>query len=99
MSGPVQRHLWVKVTTRVELILIIVWSFMKLLCHLQVEAENIAGKQFKKKFTGVTARIFSHEFDHLNGVCYIDHLDAASKKAVEPVLTNLVDSFGSGGAL
>ena len=60
---------------------------------------NLKGNKFKKKFIGFEARVFAHEFDHLQGVCYIDHLDQETRKKVQPVLDDLIDKFGAGGAL
>ena len=66
---------------------------------IKVEALNLRGKKISKKFTGWEARIFQHEYDHLNGVVYIDRLLPDSKKAVENRLKELIeehdaDSFG-----
>ena len=60
---------------------------------------NLKGNKFKKKLIGYEARVFAHEFDHLQGVCYIDHLDQASRQTVQPVLDDLVNKFGDGGVL
>ena len=45
---------------------------------------NLKGKKFKKKFTGFEARLFQHEYDHLEGVVYIDHLDEEDMEEVRP---------------
>ena len=49
---------------------------------IKVEAVNLKGKKFKKKFTGFEARLFQHEYDHLEGVVYIDHLDEEDMEEV-----------------
>jgi hypothetical protein len=51
---------------------------------IKVEAMNLKGKKFKKKFTGFEARLFQHEYDHLEGVVYIDHLDEEDMEEVRP---------------
>ncbi|CAB9500495.1 Peptide deformylase [Seminavis robusta] len=66
---------------------------------IKVEALNLRGKKLKRKFTGWEARIFQHEYDHLDGVVYIDRLSEKGKKEVQPVLDKLVDDFGEGGVL
>ena len=43
----------------------------------------------KKKFAGYEARIFQHEYDHLDGVVYIDHLNESDKAKVKPTLDEL----------
>ena len=66
---------------------------------IKVEAQNLKGKKIKKKFKGWEARIFQHEYDHLDGVVYIDRLDEEDRSEVQPVLDELVDEFGEGGEL
>eukprot|EP00903_Cladosiphon_okamuranus_P021076 g19361.t1 len=66
---------------------------------VKVEALNAKGKKIKKKYTDWTARIFQHEYDHLDGTVYIDHLNTPDREKVQPVLDKLVSEFGEGGAL
>lgn len=66
---------------------------------IKVEAVNLKGKKMKKKFKGWEARIFQHEYDHLDGVVYPDRLDEEGKKQVQSRLDELVEEFGEGGAL
>eukprot|EP00970_Alexandrium_tamarense_P002508 scaffold358_cov207-Alexandrium_tamarense.AAC.38 len=66
---------------------------------IKVEAQNLKGKKIKKKFTGWEARIFQHEYDHLDGVVYVDRLSEEGRKEVQGRLDELVEEFGEGGAL
>lgn len=66
---------------------------------VKVEAINLKGKKLKKKFTGWEARIFQHEYDHLDGVVYIDRLLEESKDEVKERLEELVDEFDGEPAL
>mmetsp|Transcript_6710 Transcript_6710/g.7280 ORF Transcript_6710/g.7280 Transcript_6710/m.7280 type:complete len:258 (+) Transcript_6710:88-861(+) len=66
---------------------------------IKVEAQNLKGKTFKKKFKGWEARIFQHEYDHLDGVLYPDRLTEEGKEQVTPRLNELIDDFGEEGAL
>ena len=55
---------------------------------------------FKKKFTGFESRVFQHEYDHLDGVVYIDRLiDEEERELVQERLNELVAEFGDGGVL
>ena len=45
---------------------------------------------------GFEARLFQHEYDHLDGIVYIDHLDKEDRQEVQPRLDELVAEFGSG---
>eukprot|EP00339_Tiarina_fusa_P010733 CAMPEP_0117033242 /NCGR_PEP_ID=MMETSP0472-20121206/23772_1 /TAXON_ID=693140 ORGANISM="Tiarina fusus, Strain LIS" /NCGR_SAMPLE_ID=MMETSP0472 /ASSEMBLY_ACC=CAM_ASM_000603 /LENGTH=238 /DNA_ID=CAMNT_0004742115 /DNA_START=241 /DNA_END=953 /DNA_ORIENTATION=+ len=64
---------------------------------VKVEAMTLKGKKIKKKFTGWEARIFQHEYDHLDGVVYIDRLGEPDKERVQPRLNELIAEFGEGG--
>lgn len=66
---------------------------------IKVEATSLKGKKLKKKFKGWEARVFQHEYDHLEGTVYIDHLNDEDRAEVAPVLEKLVENFGEGGAL
>lgn len=40
--------------------------------HIMVEYQDADGKVHQNEFTGMTARCFQHELDHLNGIVYTD---------------------------
>lgn len=53
--------------------------------HIRVRFNIPNGDTLTKQFTGMTARIFQHEFDHLNGIIFYNranryHRDRALKK-------------------
>lgn len=55
---------------------------------IEVEYQDFTGAHKTAKFTGLTARCFQHELDHLNGVCYTKHvgpvtLKMATKKRIK----------------
>ena len=66
---------------------------------IKVEALSLKGKKMKKKFKGWEARIFQHEYDHLDGVLYPDRLSDDGKTEVQPRLDELIADFGEGGVL
>jgi peptide deformylase len=59
---------------------------------IKVEAMNLKGKTIKKKYKGWEARIFQHEYDHLDGIVYIDRLidDENKQTLVTPRLAQLI---------
>ena len=65
---------------------------------IKVEAISAKGKKIKKKYTGWEARIFQHEYDHLDGVVYIDRLSEEGRATVQPRLDELIGEYGEGGA-
>jgi len=61
---------------------------------VKVEAQNAMGKPIKKKYEGWEARVFQHEYDHLEGTVYIDRLiDEEDKERVQPVLDGLIEKY------
>jgi peptide deformylase len=66
---------------------------------IKVQAMSLQGKPVKKKFSGWEARIFQHEYDHLDGVVYVDHLTEEEREKVQPRLDELIQDHGEGGAL
>lgn len=66
---------------------------------IKVEAQKLNGKKMKKKFIGWEARIFQHEYDHLDGIVYPDRLEEEGKELVKERLGELVKEFGEGGSL
>jgi peptide deformylase len=66
---------------------------------IKVHAVNLQGRPVKKKFTGWEARIFQHEYDHLDGVVYVDRLSEEGRTEVQPRLNELITVFGEGGAV
>lgn len=39
---------------------------------IKVEYEDVKGRTQTREFSGIMARCFQHELDHLDGVCFID---------------------------
>ena len=51
---------------------------------VSVFAKDVKGKGFTVNADGLFARVIQHEYDHLNGKLFIDHLDEETRKlAVE----------------
>ena len=53
--------------------------------HIRVRFQTPNGETLTKQFTGMTARIFQHEYDHLEGILYFNrasryHREVAIKK-------------------
>lgn len=47
-----------------------------------VKAQDATGKEFTLKASGLLARVIQHEYDHLDGVLFIDHLDETERAKV-----------------
>jgi peptide deformylase len=55
---------------------------------IEMEYYDENWKHYKETFNGLPARILQHEYDHLIGKLFIDHLDILTK---EKILLNLVN--------
>jgi len=47
--------------------------------EIEVKAKTLRGKSIRLKVEGYLARVFQHEFDHLEGVLFIDHIKDKEK--------------------
>lgn len=51
-----------------------VWGAVSRPESIRIQAQDATGRLFRLSLQGYLARIFQHEFDHLNGVLFVDHL-------------------------
>lgn len=51
-----------------------------------IEAMDLDGKTFVEELEGYNARVRMHENDHINGVLFIDRIEAHEKKKIDPAL-------------
>ena len=64
-----------------------------------VEFQTVKGKPRRLELDGWEARVFQHEYDHLDGKLYAtDRLSEAERARVEPELARLVDSYDDDAA-
>ncbi|MDQ1607946.1 MAG: peptide deformylase [Microbacteriaceae bacterium] len=54
--------------------------------HAILRAVDLEGTPFEVHASGWLSRIFQHEFDHLDGVLYVDRLDHPHDKAAAKIL-------------
>ncbi len=50
---------------------------------VQVEAHDLEGQPVSIRARGFHARVFQHEMDHLDGVLFIDRLDAVTRDRIK----------------
>jgi peptide deformylase len=60
---------------------------------IQVAYQTLRGKRQAKELNGWVARIFQHEYDHLDGVLYVDRLARDERARVRPALDELVRRY------
>lgn len=47
---------------------------------IEVEYQDFTGQKHTSTFNGLTAHVFQHELDHLNGICYTDRAKSLALK-------------------
>ena len=60
-----------------------------------LSAYNLAGEEVKYELSGLFARAAQHEYDHLDGVLFVDRLSPSSQLAVKEALCELERDFHS----
>jgi len=50
---------------------------------VRLEGQDLEGQPLSIKARGLTARVFQHEMDHLDGVLFIDRLDAMTRDRIK----------------
>lgn len=61
--------------------------------EITISYQDIHGKPITEKISGWEARVVLHEYDHLQGVLFIDHLLEKERKKLEPKLKALEKRF------
>jgi peptide deformylase len=60
---------------------------------ITIEAMDLEGNFFLEDVDGYNARVRMHENDHINGVLFIDRLDAHRRKKIDPVLREMKKKY------
>lgn len=61
--------------------------------QIHVSAYDLAGNPIDRTVEGMLARVIQHEFDHLEGVLFIDRIEPGDHKVVEPALEEFTLEF------
>jgi peptide deformylase len=59
-----------------------VWADVERPSAVRIQAWNARGRPFTLDAEGLLARVILHEYDHLEGVLFIDRLSEARRKKV-----------------
>ncbi|CAL4975110.1 unnamed protein product [Urochloa decumbens] len=60
---------------------------------VKIEAQDITGAKIKVKLSGLPARVFQHEFDHLLGILFFDRMTTDVLESVREELKNLEKKY------
>ena len=78
--------------TKTTLLLILFLSSQRPI-GVQIEAQSVTGKKFKMTLEGFEARVFQHEYDHLDGVLYHDRMTPEVRAEVQSYLDSYVEAY------
>ena len=56
---------------------------------LILKFQDETGQHFQERYDGMTARVIQHEYDHIEGVLFIDHVSAFKRQLIKSKLTNI----------
>jgi peptide deformylase len=63
--------------------------------QVSVNAYNLKGQEIRADLSGMLARAVQHEYDHLDGVLFVDRMSPTAKAQVQPVLNEFELEFRS----
>ena len=66
--------------------------------EIVLKAQDLDGNPFELVCDGLTARCILHEYDHLDGVLFIDRLSPAKKQSIKRRLKELEEDWIAAGA-
>ena len=70
-----------------------IYADVKRSAKIVFSAYNLAGQEMRYELTGLFARAVQHEYDHLDGVLFIDRLSETGKLAVQDAVEALEREF------
>jgi len=59
--------------------------------EIMVEYQNETGSKIRKKLTDFEARVFQHEYDHVEGILHFDRLCPEDRMEIQPKLDELIE--------
>lgn len=60
---------------------------------VRVKAQDLTGKSFIINIGGLPARIFQHEFDHLEGTLYCDRMTSEVRASLRNEFVEMEEAF------
>ena len=67
-----------------------VWANVNRPDEIQVEYQNVDGELLKEELSGLPARVFQHELDHLLGILFIDRISTSERAALKDSLQSIM---------
>lgn len=61
--------------------------------QITVQAYNLQGEEIRASLNGMLARVVQHEYDHLEGVLFVDRMSPTARAKAQPMLDEFEFSF------
>ncbi|KAL6614856.1 hypothetical protein ACP70R_037126 [Stipagrostis hirtigluma subsp. patula] len=61
--------------------------------NVKIDAQDVTGAKIKVKLSGLPARVFQHEFDHLQGILFFDRMTMDVLESIREGLKNLEKKY------
>lgn len=58
--------------------------------NLTIKYQDLEGQWYQEDYTGIAARIIQHEYDHIEGILFTDHLSGLKKRLLQGRLQNIL---------
>ena len=71
-----------------------VWGVISRPSSIQIQAQNGDGKFFRLSADGYLARIIQHEYDHLDGIVFVQRLEEKDLNAIKSGIDKIVKKSG-----
>jgi len=68
-------------------------------CAIMVEYENELGQKTMRRLKGWEARVFQHEYDHIQGILHFDRFSPSDKEKNQSMLDKLVQDYDRSDAI
>ncbi len=70
-----------------------IWGKIRRYTKCSIKAKGLDGREFSEEAEGLLARIFQHEFDHLNGTLIADKFSTVAKIGARKKLKELREKY------
>lgn len=57
--------------------------------NLKIRYNNLAGDTIEEKYDGMSARVIQHEYDHIEGVLFVDYISAFKRQLIKSKLLGI----------
>ncbi|MBA9079792.1 peptide deformylase [Rufibacter quisquiliarum] len=57
--------------------------------RIKIKYYDLDGKEYIEEYDDLTARVIQHEYDHIEGILFTDHLSALKKRLIKGKLTKI----------